>query len=255
MWNFLIFFQRYIQNTGIFRNRGIFRTLSTIYDGTFRKKNKKKSHLAHFLAQPWIKKKNPFYFRKRNPALFKLKNEKWKQSARRIFLILQKISDILSRESFSYISGNENPEKKSLYFRKKLSELKKSKTSTLKKFLILLETEGSGFKLKTLFIYFRKELTRPENITFQTYVQKISHTFSYKGATFSSIKHLLMIIIKCFFSFYILFYTQPVYFFVFWETFVKFMTILLLFLFFLYGDSDIFYELSFAVFLDFLDDI
>ena len=34
-WNFLIFWERHIQNHGIFRTRGILRTLPNIYDKTF----------------------------------------------------------------------------------------------------------------------------------------------------------------------------------------------------------------------------
>ena len=41
---FLIFWEKYIQNHGIFRTRSIFRTLSNIYDGTFCKN----SYLAYF---------------------------------------------------------------------------------------------------------------------------------------------------------------------------------------------------------------
>ena len=50
--NFFVFRKVYsepwrIQNPGIFRNRGIFRTLSNIYDGTFCKN----SYLAYFYVQ------------------------------------------------------------------------------------------------------------------------------------------------------------------------------------------------------------
>ena len=64
-------------------------------------------------------------------------------------LTLEKISFIFSKESFSYISGNRNPEiipyisgnpkKNFLYFREQLSVLEKCKTPTLKKLLIFLE--------------------------------------------------------------------------------------------------------------------
>ena len=51
---------------------------------------------------------------------------------------------------------------------------------------------------------FQKELSRPEN-------QKKNYTFPYKEAKFSKLKHFLLIMIKCFFSFYnFFFYTQRV---------------------------------------------
>ena len=89
-WNFLVFWEKYIQNPSIFRTKGIFRIrgilrkLSNIYDGTFCKnssKNKKSSQIflyfeklnflalivKHFLY--FYKRKLFLYFRKRKPQI------------------------------------------------------------------------------------------------------------------------------------------------------------------------------------------
>ena len=78
----------------------------------------------------FLKKKFFLYFRKRNPALFSPSSRK-KNPPRENFLYFrkrksQKISCAFSKESFSYIPGNGNPEKipyisgngTFLYFRK-----------------------------------------------------------------------------------------------------------------------------------------
>ena len=88
----------------------------------------------------------------------------------------EKISDIFSKESCSYISGNGNPRK---------LILQEVTFWTLKKFLIFQEVTCKAWKSKT------------------------SYTFSYKETKFCKLKYFPIIILKRFFSFFnIYFYTE-----------------------------------------------
>ena len=130
MWNFLIFFQRYIQNIGMFRNRGIFRTLSTISDGTSRKqKKKKKSHLAHFLAQPWLKKKNPI--QKTESSRTKNKNNLHEE----YFLYSRKFLTFYQEKAFLIFQGTKTPKKSPYISGKNFPSSKNQKYPLLKSFL------------------------------------------------------------------------------------------------------------------------
>ena len=161
---FLIFRERYIQNPSVFRTSGIFRTLSDIYDEKF----SKNSYGVRFSA-PVSKffPKNSLYFLKKNPLIFRNLN-------------------------FSYISGKEYSEPwhngTFLYFRKgeyyngtllyfwKWSFLilyfsisgsnfpcsKNEKKKLLKCFLYFGKWNFLASSLKN-FLYFRRELARPEN--------------------------------------------------------------------------------------------
>ena len=119
--NFIIFWERYIQNPNIFRTRsifrtrGIFRTLSSIYDGIFCKN----SCLVHFSAQARKIKINPpqekfLYFTKMELSDSNIK----------------KNSYVFSKESFSYLAGN--AEKETLFRRRNFLIIQE--TETLKNF-------------------------------------------------------------------------------------------------------------------------
>ena len=151
MWNFLIFFQRYIQNTGIFRNRGIFRTLSTIYDGTFRKK--KKSHLAHFLAQPWIKKKNPIQkipFISGNGTLHFLSSRTKNKNNlhEEYFLYSRKFLIFYQEKAFLIFQGTITPKKSPYISRKNFPSSKNQKHPLLKSFLYFWKQKVLASSLK-----------------------------------------------------------------------------------------------------------
>ena len=127
-------------------------------------------------------------------------------------------------EKIPYISGNGT----FLYFRKRKpqktsggnlpsSKNEKKKTlcksllhfrkwsflaSTLKNFLIFQEVTCKSWKSKIIYIRFKYKRKR----------KKVSYTFPYKEAKFSKLKHLLIMIIRHFFSFYnIFFYTQRIF--------------------------------------------
>ena len=126
--NFLILRERYIQNPGIFRTRGIFRTLSNIYYGMFLQKQLP-SALSDLDHQNFFPKKFPIFFPKK-PALKTFLIFPQKEP-----LILQKWK---SRKN-PYTLGNET----FLFFRKP-------------NFLILQETELSYTSGNGTFLYFGK---------------------------------------------------------------------------------------------------
>ena len=88
-------------------------------------------------------------------------------------------------------------------------------------------------------------------------MKKVSYILPYKEAKFSKLRYFLIIIIKCFFSFYYIFFnTQSVCFFIFCEIFVTFTTILSLFFLFFFRMILIFFtSFFFLVFIYFLDNI
>ena len=128
---------------------------------------------------------------------------------------------IFSKESFSYISGNET----FLY----LWKWKPWKNFRKQNYLIFQEATFQALKMKkkTLlrtFLYFRKwnflaPRLKPEDQIFYIFCllfvkrelfkhkhkRKKSYTFPYKGAKFSKLKYFLIIIIKAFSSFYNIF--------------------------------------------------
>ena len=134
------------------------------------------------------------------------------------------------KSCFSYISGSGNPEKTLFIlgngtfftFQEIAFWAWKMKKPTLKVFLIFREMGLSSPKSGKPLIF--------QEVICKAWKSKISYTVPYQEAKFSKSKFFLIIIIKCFFSFYDPFlYTQPVYFFIFWEVFVTFTTMLLLF--------------------------
>ena len=123
---------------------------------------------------------------------------------------------IFQGTELSYISGNGSP-KKLQEVTSRAQKMKKKKTlwkihlhfrkwsflaSTLKNFLIFQEITCKSWKSKIIYIRFKYKRKR----------KKVSYTFPYKEAKFSKLKHLLIMIIRHFFSFYnIFFYTQRIF--------------------------------------------
>ena len=92
---------------------------------------------------------------------------------------------IFSRKKRFLYFGKRNFSKNNiLYFRKELSELKKFKKPTLKKFLMFREMQLSSPKLKKLLIFQEGTSVQKKNVTY---------TFPYKEAKFSKIKYFLII--------------------------------------------------------------
>ena len=106
---------------------------------------------------------------------------------------------------------NNEPQENFLYFLKRKlflysREQKLWKTERQKTFYISGNNFLNSKKLKKTTL--NKFLIFPE-VTFKAWKSKIVNTFSYKDAKFSKLKYFLMIMVRHFFSFYIIFlYTQ-----------------------------------------------
>ena len=165
------------------------------YSLYFRKWNFLTLRLKNFLYL--LKRKLFLYFRKWNPALSGLKpqNLSVKQFPKKTRL--EKISYILSNESFPYKCPPS------------LSDLGPQKP-TLKKFLICSQKIPNFLETKTSkkSLYFKKRnFLILQEVTFQN--QNFFYTFPYRRVKFSNLKYFLIIMLWHFFSFYnIFFYTQ-----------------------------------------------
>ena len=119
--------------------------------------------------------RNFLYFGKWNFLIFQ------KTETPKKFLIFQETelfhkSENGNPEKISYISGNGNPEKLLIFQEVTFWARKIKNKSTLKKLLIFGKMELSSSKLKKL-LWFRKELTRPENQKFLIFLEKGSLAF------------------------------------------------------------------------------
>ena len=152
----------------------------------------------------------------------------------------------------SYISGNRT------FLQGVTFRAQKLKQSTIKTFLLFPRNENfqrqayetsyiSGENLKVLKI---------KNMFFKhKRKKKVSDTFPCKEAKFCNLKYFLIILIKGFFSFYnIFFYTQPVSFFHLLRDICNINNHIVAF-FHLQKDFEMFHELSFVIFLYFLNNI
>ena len=165
----------HVQNHGIFRTRDIFRTLPNIYDGMF--------CINSYLAR--LKKVLIFSYISGNGNP-------------------EKTYYIFSKESCFYIPGNRDPEKIHCV----------SGNGNSKKLPIFQEVTFQARKMKKKlllksFLYFRNwNFLIFQEVTWKAWKSKKFYTFSHKEAKFPKLKYFLTIIIKCFFSFYnIFFYT------------------------------------------------
>ena len=110
------------------------------------------SYLAHFLDSDlqMSSKRGLIFFPKKSPL--------WKnflQFLKKYFLLFceMELSYSFSKESFSYISGSENPKTFFIFWEVELSELKKKKKITPKKFLIFQEMKLYSFMTKKFLIF------------------------------------------------------------------------------------------------------
>ena len=115
----------------------------------------------------------------------------------------------------------------------------------------------SKFLLKKFLIFLFTFLVCWER-TFEAKTQKknVSYTFPYTEARFSKLKYFLMIIIKQFFSLYNIFSKlSKLFVSIFWEIFVTFPTILMLFFVFFFRKFLIYFASFIVTFLFFLDNV
>ena len=94
-----------------------------------------------------------------------------------------------------------------------LSELEKLKEPTLKKILIFREMDLSSSRLKKLLMFQENTCNIWKIKNFLYFISNINVNVSYKEAKCSKLKYFLIIIIKCFSSFYNIFFYTQVYFF------------------------------------------